>query len=75
MRTAHTRNYRPLHLDFACKKQYKMPACAITSTVLDSSRSFCLALCGPGRSKVGPNTIAKLCNDILFSASCVQTLS
>lgn len=51
-----------------------MPACAITSTVLDSSKSLCLALCGPGRNSVGPNTIAKLCSDILFSTSCVQTL-
>lgn len=46
-----------------------MPAWAITSTVLDSSRSFCLVDCGAGRRRVGPNTIARLCNDILFSAS------
>lgn len=47
-----------------------MPACAITSTVLDSSRSFCFMDWGPGRRSVGPNTIARLCNDILFSPSC-----
>jgi hypothetical protein len=60
--------------DRNCKKAYKIPAWAITSTVLDSKRSFCFWLDGPGLSNVGPNTIAKLCNDILFSASCWWTL-
>uniref|UniRef100_A0A8W7PR06 Uncharacterized protein n=1 Tax=Anopheles coluzzii TaxID=1518534 RepID=A0A8W7PR06_ANOCL len=42
------------------RKLYKMPACVITSAVLDSSRSFCLVALGPGRNSVGPNTIARL---------------
>lgn len=51
-----------------------MPACAITSTVLVSSWSFCLVELNAGRSSVGPNTMAKLCSDILFSLSCSWTL-
>lgn len=51
-----------------------MPACAITSTVLASSWSFCLVAFNAGRNNVGPNTIAKLCSDILFSFSCWCTL-
>lgn len=46
----------------------------MTSTVLDAKRSFCFVFVWPGRNKVGPNTIAKLCSDILFSASCWCTL-
>lgn len=50
----------------------------MTSTVLDSKNSFCalnaLEADLLGRSKVGPNTIARLCRDILFSASCWFTL-
>lgn len=52
-----------------CKKQYKIPAWAMTSTVLVSNRSFCLGAFRAGRSNVGPKTIAKLCRDILFSLS------
>lgn len=59
-----------IYFFLACKKQYKIPACAITSTVLVSSWSFCLGAFRAGRSKVGPNTIAKLWRDILFSFSC-----
>lgn len=53
-----------------------MPAWAITSTVLDSKYSFLNALedVFPGRNNVGPKTIARLCNDILFSDSCWFTL-
>lgn len=75
-----TKNHPPFPNDpvaayfFAERKQYKIPAWAITSTVLDSRPSLCLAACGPGRNRVGPNTIAKLCSDILFSASCWCTL-
>lgn len=51
-----------------------MPACAITSTVLASNWSFCFVVFIAGRSSVGPNTIARLCKDILFSFSCWWTL-
>lgn len=59
-----------------CKKQYKIPAWAMTSTVLVSNRSFCLGVFRAGRSNVGPKTIAKLCRDILFSLSlwCILKL-
>uniref|UniRef100_A0A6B0U9U0 Putative secreted protein n=1 Tax=Ixodes ricinus TaxID=34613 RepID=A0A6B0U9U0_IXORI len=48
-----------------------MPACAMTSTVLVVSRSLGLWLAAllHGRMMEGPNTVAKLCSDILFCAS------
>lgn len=64
--------YRNIAFQFflACRKQYKMPACAITSTVLVSNWSFCFVEFIDVRNSVGPNTIARLCKDILFSFSC-----
>lgn len=42
--------------------------------MLVSSWSFCLVEFNDGRSKVGPNTMAKLWSDILFSLSWSWTL-
>lgn len=58
------------------RKKWSIPACAITSIVLRASWSrFSGVLAeGAGRSRVGPNIVARLCSDILFLISLAFTL-
>jgi len=55
-----------------------MDVCIMASRVPEENNSSIVCTSGPltaGRSTVGPNTVARFCSDILFSASFSATLN